>query len=65
MDDEGPRKKRKVRGIKEEPIEFVDSDDDLDGIVEVKPIGKVERDVGSPEVIEGTMGSDLATDAAR
>jgi hypothetical protein len=64
LDEEKPRKKRKVGGIKEEPIELVDSDDDLDGIVEVQPTQKVEKSM-SPGVEEEAKGSSLATDAAR
>jgi len=65
LDEEKPRKRRKVAGIKEEPIDLVDSDDDLDGIVEIKAAGKGGEESRSPEVIEETKGSSLATDAAR
>jgi hypothetical protein len=64
LDEEKPRKRRKVGGIKEEPIELVDSDDDLDGIVEVKPDQKVEERA-SPAMEEEAKGSNLAMDAAR
>jgi len=64
LDEEKPRKRRKVGGIKEEPIEFVDSDDDLDGIVEVQPAQKMEDSI-SPGGGEEVKGSSLATDAAR
>jgi hypothetical protein len=64
LDEEKPRKKRKVGGIKEEPIELVDSDDDLDGIVEVQPTQKAEKSM-SPGMGEETKGNNLATDAAR
>jgi len=65
LDEEKPRKRRKVGGIKEEPIELVDSDDDLDGIVEIKPAGNGGEGSRSPEVVEEVKGSNLATDAAR
>jgi hypothetical protein len=64
LDEEKPRKRRKVGGIKEEPIELVDSDDDLDGIVEVQPVTNAEESM-SPNVGEEVKGSSLATDAAR
>jgi hypothetical protein len=55
MDDEKPRKRRKVEGkIKEEPIELVDSDDDLDRVevVDTKP-AKAEKKEDSPDSLDG------------
>jgi hypothetical protein len=68
MDEEKPRKRRKVEGLKEEPIDLVDSDDDLDGIVEIKPAEKAEESMSpsvGDNVGEEAKGSSLATDAAR
>ena len=62
LDEEKPRKRRKVgEGIKEEPIDLADSDDDIDDVVEVKPMEKVEKDRGSPGVAEDIKGDASAT----
>jgi hypothetical protein len=63
MVEEKPRKRRKVgEGIKEEPIDLVDSDDDLDGI-EIKPqtVDKAKDETGSPGVIEEVKGEKSAS----
>jgi len=58
LDDEKPRKRRKLGeggGVKEEPIDLVDSDDDLDGFVKADAGGIGGRSV-SPKIDEEVKG---------
>jgi hypothetical protein len=68
LDDEKPRKRRKVGGgIKEEPIDLVDSDDDLDGdfTTTAKLNGGGGRSV-SPNIDEEVKGdASLVTSGER
>lgn len=65
LDEEKPRKRRKTNGkVKEEPIELVDSDDDLDRVVDTKParVGKKEE---SPESLDGQAAPEAGGRAER
>jgi hypothetical protein len=64
LDDEKPRKRRKVGGgIKEEPIDLVDSDDDLDGFVSM-PKAKAEASGGEGRSVSPTIDEEVKGDSA-